>query len=205
MGLLDTISRWFKPEPIASASDLRAFLDSRSAFISQKCVVEYARARTGVMSPKLFKEEAFKAALTRSRWTTYAIVYCDVAEMVEGLLRRRVSLPPGALEDRLVGMGRATFFAYDLPEGAPRDFWDRAVERLEHRLAEARLHAPKPVRDIPKAHIDEVFANLPIHESLRGHDYELIQNNLRTNLVRVHEDFLAAVDFGRLVKAIEAG
>jgi len=205
MGLLDTLSRWFKPEPVATASDLAAFMDSRAAFIAQKCVVEYARARTGVMSPKLFKEAAFKTALSQSRWTTYAIVYCDVAEMVEGLLRNRTGLPPGRLAERLVEMGRATFLAYGLPEDAPADFWDRAVDRLERRLAEARLHAPKPVREIPKGGIEEVFANLPIHASLRGHDYELVQNNLRTNLVRVHEDFLAAVDFDRLAKALDGG
>jgi hypothetical protein len=205
MALLETLARWLRPEPIASVPELQAFMDSRAAFIAQKCVVEYARARTGVLSTKLFKEAAFKEALTRSRWTTYTIAYCDVSEMVEGLLRSRVRLSRTELAQRLLDWGQAAFLAHGLPEGAPPDFWARAIERLERRLAEARLHAPKPVREIPKTDMDEVFANLPIHESLRGHDYELVQNNLRTNLVRVHEDFLAAVDFDRLVRSIDSG
>lgn len=205
MGLLDTILGWFRTEPIATVPELAAFMDSRAAFISQKCVVEYARARTGVLSPKLFKEQAFRDALSQSRWTTYTIAYCDVAEMMEGLLRKRVRISEAALSDLLARLGAEAFRAHGQPEGAPEDFWPRAIERLEHRLAEARLHAPKPVREIPKTDMEVVFANLPIHETLRGHDYELVQNNLRTNLVRVHEDFLAAVDFDRLARAIDSG
>jgi hypothetical protein len=133
-----------------------------------------------------------------SRWTTYALVYCDVTEVVEGVLRPHALGPLTSLADGLVRIGERTFARYGLPEGAPEDFWDRAVERLEKRLALAQLHAPRPVRDIPKTEIDAILASLPIHPSLRGEDFELLQNNLRINLVRIYEDFLARADRARL-------
>lgn len=202
MAMLQAVSRWFRPTPVATVGELATFMDSRAAFIAQKCVFEYARARSGVLSSKLFKEPAFNAAVTRSRWVTYTITFCDVSEMVEGLLRPRVRGASG-LESGLVDIGRRAFAAHGLPEGAADDFWREALKRLERRLAAARLHTPKPVREIPKSDMDVVFANLPIHESLRGHDYELVQNNLRTTLVRVYEDFLAAADLEALGTALD--
>ena len=50
------------------------------------------------------------------------------------------------------------------------------------------------MRELPKTDIEAIFANLPIHASLRGHDFELVQNNLRTNLVRIYEDLIAAAE-----------
>lgn len=198
MALLDRVARWFRTEPIATIGALEAFMDSRSAFMAQKCVIEYCRARSGVLSMKLFKEPAFLDALHHSRWTTYGLAYCDIAEMIEGVLRPHSSGSPNQLAEGLARIGERTFASHGLPAGAPDDFWAGAVARLERRLALAQLHAPRPVRDIPKTEIEAVLASLPIHPSLRGQDFELLQNHLRINLVRIYEDFLARADRQRL-------
>jgi hypothetical protein len=196
--MFDRFTRWFRTEPIADLEALEAFLDSRAAFMAQKCVFEYCRARSGALSMKLFKEKAFLEALHHSRWTSYSLVYCDVMEAVEGVLRPHAAGSVRQLSEALVHMGERTFASHGLPEGAPEDFWSGAVERLAHRLAQAQLHAPRAVRDIPKTEIDAVLATLPIHPSIRGHDFELLQNHLRINLVRIYEDFLASADPARL-------
>lgn len=198
MTLLERLVRWFRSEPIATAEALEQFMDSRAAFMAQKCVVEYCRARSGVLWQKLFKERAFLDALNHSRWTSYAVVYCDIAEMVEGVLRRYPVEPSPALCEALVATAKRTFARYGQPEGVGDDFWDQALERLELRLARAQLHRPRPVRELPKTDLETIFASLPIHASLRGHDFELVQNNLRTNLVRIYEDFIAVADVDRL-------
>jgi hypothetical protein len=196
--MFDRLTRWFRTERIAGPEALEAFLDTRAAFMAQKCVFEYCRARSGALSMKLFKEEAFLEALHHSRWTAYSLVYCDVAEAVEGVLRPHAGGSIRALAEALVDMGERTFASHGLPEGAPDDFWTGAVERLATRLAQAQLHAPRPVRDIPKTEIEAFLATLPIHPSIRGHDFELLQNHLRINLVRIYEDFLASADLARL-------
>lgn len=198
MTLLDRLASWFRTVPIATIDSLEAFLDSRAAFMAQKCVFEYCRARSGVLSMKLFKEPAFIAALHHSRWTTYGLVYCDIAEMVEGVLRPHARGSPASLAEGLARIGERTFASHESSAGAPDEFWSDAVARLERRLALAQLHAPRPVREIPKTEIEAVLASLPIHPSLRGQDFELIQNHLRINLVRIYEDFIAGADRDRL-------
>lgn len=194
MTLLHRLADWFRNPAIATIDSLEEFIDSRAAFMAQKCVVEYCRARSGVLSMKLFKEPAFLEALHHSRWTTYAVVYCDIAEMVEGVLRPHARGTPNRLAERLAHLAERTFASHGLPEGAPEGFWSDAVARLERRLALAQLHAPRPVRDIPKTEIEAILVSLPIHPSLRGEDYELLQNNLRINLVRIYEEFISRVD-----------
>jgi hypothetical protein len=142
--------------------------------------------------------KAFIEALHHSRWTSYSLVYCDVAEMPsKGCCARTWPGSVGQLAQALVGMGERTFASHGLPGGAG-GFLGQSHQRLEKRLALAQLHAPRPVREIPKTDLEAVLASLPIHPSIRGHDFELLQNHLRINLVRIYEDFLAAADRDRL-------
>ena len=64
MGILDALmSRLFhKAEPISEPARFAAFMDSRAAFLAQKCVVEFCRVRAGVYWQKLFSEAEFQAA-----------------------------------------------------------------------------------------------------------------------------------------------
>lgn len=203
MTILRSILGRFRKEPLATLPALDDFIDERAAFIAQKCVVEYARARSGVLSEKLFKEEAFIAALTRSRWTSYTATACDVAEMVMGKLRPHSDLVAPRLAAALAARMGAVFARYPLPPHAREGFWEEASAMLGRELARAALAAPRPVKDIPLERARLVFDSLPVHESMRQHDYVLIQNNLRTNLVRAHEDFVAVADISALARALD--
>ena len=177
-----------------SLAGLDTFLDERAAYIAQHCVFEYSRARAGLAWQKLFDEPLFLEALERSRWISYTATFCDVAEMVYGRLLPHWPLPAGELAAALAARGKGVFARYPLPDAAPDDFWRSAGERLDHDLAFAALGAPKPVNQIPLARVEIVFDNLPVHESLRGHDRMLVQNNLRTGLVGVHDTFVARAE-----------
>jgi len=87
MGLFD----WFKPKlVIADAASLASFLETRTAFLVQKTTWEYARARAATNYEKLFKEEEFITAVNLSCWSNYPHCLTHEAQMVEGVLRRRV-------------------------------------------------------------------------------------------------------------------
>ena len=75
---------------------LAAFMDSRAAFLAQKCVVEFCRVRAGVYWQKLFSEKEFQEALDTSRWRAYPPAFAMVAEMVEGALREAAGLTAAA-------------------------------------------------------------------------------------------------------------
>ncbi len=201
MGLLDGLLPGFlrKAAPIRSIADLADFMDSRAAFLSQKCIVEFCRVRAGVYWQKLFSEEEFKAALDHSRWRAYPPCYGMVAEMVEGTLREAAGRRQRGLPAALERVSRVSFAKYPVPNGSSETFWEDAAVLVRGRLAATQAGAPRPVREIAEPMARLVFDAVPIHPALLTNDYDYIFNFLRMNVLRAHEDLLKAADRTALV------
>ena len=71
----------------ATRKRLADFIDQRAAFVAQKGIYEYSRARAGHYAKVLFSEPEFQAAADNSRWRAYPLGLAMVAELAEGLLR----------------------------------------------------------------------------------------------------------------------
>lgn len=196
MGLLDMFRR---PPPLADVGELEDFLDERASFLVQKNVFEYSRARAGIMAEKLFREPGFKEAIDTARWRGYPIALANVTEMVEGVLRPRAGGREGELLAAMITASRAVIHRYPVPQREPAHFWAEAETWLEARLRPIQDEPPKPVKDIPLSTARQMFDLLPIHPSLRGEDYIMVRNHLRTNLCRMFEDFVARAELDPLV------
>jgi len=202
MGLLDLFR---KPAAIESLIDMEDFLDTRSAFMVQKCVFEYSRARAGILWQKLFSEEGFKAAVSRSTWRNYPLCLENIAVMVEQVLRPNAGDRQAELRAGIKAATTNVTDRYPVPEGFKAQFWADARDRIAARIERAGLAAPHPVKDLPKETIREFFDDLPVHESLRGHDFILVQNNLRSNLCQMHDEFVGRADLPALTRSVIAG
>lgn len=196
MGLVDKLvgGLFAKPQPIATRSDLAAFMDSRAAFLAQKCVVEFCRVRAGVYWQKLFSEKEFQDELDLSRWRAYPPAFAMVAEMVEGALREAAGIRQRHLPERLTGLAQEIFDRYPSPAGEDPAFWTLALGLVEEQLAKTQAGPPRPVRQLPKPMARAVFNVLPMHKDVVTNDYDYIFNNLRMNILRAHEDFINVAD-----------
>lgn len=192
MGLIDNlVSTVFrKTPPIASAAELADFLDARSAFLAQKCVVEFCRVRAGVYWQKLFSEREFQEKLTAACWQSFPPATAMLAEMLEGAIRPAAGLRQRRLPAAIEEVAASVFARHPLPAGAPDDFWQEARQLVRERLDATQASAPRPVRKVAEPMAKLIHAALPIHKDIVEHDYDYIRNNLRMNLLRAHEDFL---------------
>jgi hypothetical protein len=204
MGFLDNLVPGFlrRATPIRSSADLADFMDSRAAFLSQKCIVEICRVRAGVYWQKLFSETAFQTALDQSRWRAYPPCYAMVAEMVEGALREAAGIRQRALPAAIEVVAQASFAKYAVPSGEPEAFWENSAALVRERLAATQVGAPRPVREIPDPLARKVFEAVPIHPDLLTNDYDYVFNFLRMNLLRAHEDFLESADRPAIVSEL---
>jgi hypothetical protein len=167
---------------IADRRALASFVASESAFVSQKCTVEYCRARSGLNWDKLFKERAFAEAMDVCRWEAYGAVLSDMAVVAEGKLRGSVA-HGGDLAEALTGVVAEALDAFGRP--AYRDDWASAwTDAIGRRLAQAALGPFQPAHEVAKAAAAIVYDVLPMHPSVRVHDRELVTNNLRFALSR---------------------
>jgi hypothetical protein len=200
MGIFD----WFKrPPAIADRAALVEFVDTRSAFLVQKSIFDFAHACTGMAFAGLMQEPDFVAAMDQSRWRAYPLGLSMIAETVHGVL-----LPAAAGAMPLAeAMREVAFDAFDnhrTQSVMDPQAWTNARVDLGRRVVGIALHPPKAVKDIPVAVFEHFYANLPIIAKIRGDDREIIGNHLRLNLLRIYEDFSARADVEALVFALGA-
>jgi hypothetical protein len=182
---------------IATPESLAGFMAEQAAFVAQKCTIDYCQARTGLMWPQLEKEQVFRDALDRARWEAYPLVLSDVGIMIEGLMRpalKPASLLPFA--SWLTQTYAGCLDRYGPPRHRdPGATWEHDVEGFRHRLGQAQMAAPRPVHEVGGESGRALHRLMPIHPTLTRQDAEMIANNVKLRLARVHEDLERQGDF----------
>jgi hypothetical protein len=180
--------------PIRDLDSLAEFIDQQSAFLVQKGIYEYSRARAGHYAKVLFGEKEFQDAVEQSRWRAYPLGLAMVAELVEGALRPEVGDARRAALDALIKVTLAIFDRYPQPAVLDAVTWSEARATLAHQLDLIGTHAPKPAKDIPEVFAETYFALMPIHDKLRGRDFATTRNYLRVTMCNIHDELVKRVD-----------
>lgn len=202
-GLLGFFDFFRRPPPIRDAAALADFIDQNSAFVAQKGIYEYSRARAGHYAKVLFREQEFLQAVEQSRWSAYPLGLAMVAEIVEGILRpygadRRLQL------DALIALVLSVFDRYPVPAPLGAAAWSAARAELARRLTLIGLHPPKRAMDVPEPWAETYFNLMPIHEKLRRPDQPAIHNYLRVTMINIHDEFSKRMDAPALASALSA-
>jgi hypothetical protein len=200
MAWLDLFRR---PRPrIGDVAALSLFIDEQSAFLVQKGIYEYARARAGHYAKVLFAEQAFIDAVERARWQAYPLGLIMMGELVEGLLRPYAGEDRYAVLDGLVPVVLRVFDRYPVPAAIGAEAWGAAREEVARRLRGVSLHPPKPAKDIAEPFAQAYFDLMPIHEKLRSRDFLTTRNYLKVTLCNIHDQLAQRLDAAALVAAV---
>ena len=202
MSLRRLLTRKTRP-PVATLDELADFLAAQTAYVSQRTVLEYCRARTGLNWDKLYREQAFVDSLEVCRWEAYAEVLAEVAELALILLRRQGPAEPQVY---LPGMAAAVGAALRRhPVPGHRSSWDGAAAAIGQHLAQSLLAAPRAVHLAGFGAADAIFARLPIHPDLRREDREMFRNSMRFALCRVFDEMTRRLDIAALAQSLHGG
>jgi hypothetical protein len=193
----------FRPRPpIRDREALADFIDAQSAFIVQKGIYEYSRARAGHYAKVLFAEAGFAKSVEHSRWQAYPLGLSMVGEMVAGVLRPYAGEERRAVLDQIIAVVLSVFDRYPVPPSIGETGWQAARHELAHRLDLVGGHAPKRVMDIPDPLAESYFAMMPIHEKLRGRDFATTRNYLRVSLCNIHDELVDRIDAPAVTSAL---
>jgi hypothetical protein len=202
MALFDMFSR---RRPIRDERDLAEFIDGNAAFLVQKAIYEYSRARAGHYSKVLFKEPEFHKAVDLSRWRAFPLGIAMVAEIVEGVIRPQAGGDRRRDFDVLVAIVLSVFDRYPVPEVLGPDAWQELRADLERRLRLISSHPVKRAMDVPEQYAALYFDLMPIHEKLRGRDLETTHNYLKVTLCNIHEELTKRIEGQPLAQLSGAG
>jgi len=199
MGLFD----WFrKRPPIRDRAELADFIDGNAAFLMQKGLYEYSRARAGHYAKVLFREPEFHAAIETARWRAYPLGLAMVGEMVEGVLRAHVGEGRRAAQEALGDIVLGVFDRYPVPAALSEREWREHRAELARRLQLVGLHAPKRAMDIPEQWAQTYFDLMPIHEKLRTRDFPTTRNYLRVAMCNIHDEFSERLDAPAIMSSL---
>jgi hypothetical protein len=196
----------FRPRPpIRDREALADFIDAQSAFIVQKGIYEYSRARAGHYAKVLFAEKEFAEAVEHARWQAFPLGLSMVGEMVDGVLASQAGMQRRAMLDQLIAVVLSVFDRYAVPPSIGEEAWLAARSDLAHRLDLVGGHARKRVMDIPEPLAESYFAMMPIHEKLRGRDFQTTRNYLRVSLCNIHDELISRMDRTAVERALTTG
>jgi hypothetical protein len=190
MNLLSFLRR--RP-PIATPEALAEFIDGNAAFLVQKGLYEYSRARAGHYAKVLFGEQDFKDAVEVSRWRAYPLGLAMVTELADGLLRPAAA-DRQAQFDTLRALALSVFDRYPAPEPLGAEAWRALRLDLENNLQRINMHAPKRAKDIPEPYVEKYFDLMPIHEKLRTAEFPTIGNYLRVTAINIYVELEKRAD-----------
>jgi hypothetical protein len=201
MGFFDLFRR---PAPIRDAGELAEFIDRHAAFVVQKGIYEYARARAGHYAKVLFKEPEFQAACDVSRWRAFPIGLAMVGELVEGVLRPLARGEEYRQREAIGALVLGVFDRYPVPAALGAAAWAELRSDLMRRLEQIGIHAVKPAKDIPVPFAERYFNLMPIHQKLRAAEFPTITNYLRVTLCNTHDEFSGRADVAALARALSS-
>lgn len=183
---------------------LADFVDMQSAFLVQKGIYEYSRARAGHYSKVLFGEPEFRHAVENSRWRAYPLGLAMVGEVVVGVVDQIASQGRESVLSAVVELVLSVFDRYPVPAVLDDDTWRQARSELAKRLELIGLHQTKRAMDIPEPLAKAYFALMPIHEKLRGQDYPTLKNYLRVTLCNIHDELTTRIDAQAVANQLKA-
>jgi hypothetical protein len=191
--------------PIREIKDLADFIDEQAAFLTQKGIHDYSRARSGPYAKTLFHEPEFVQALEKSRWHAYPLGLAMVGELVEGVLRPYAGKDPGLILDELTDVVLSVFDRYPVPAPIGREAWLDTRSELALKLDRVRMHPPKRAIDIPESYSKRYFSLMPFHKSMLTADEPTARGYLRISLANLHEELSKRIDAARIVELLRKG
>jgi hypothetical protein len=199
MGFRDLFRR---TPPIRASHELAQFIDERAAFLVQKGIYEYCRARAGHYSKVLFSEKEFQDALERSRWRAYPLGLAMVGELVEGVLRPHADADEAGQRERLGTLVLSVFDRYPAPAQFDQRTWSDARAELARRLQSIGLHAPKRAKDIPEPYARTYWDLMPIKKEVRSADFPTTRSYLMVTLCNFHDELASRLDAPALLESL---
>jgi hypothetical protein len=188
--------------PIRDAAALSDFIEEQAAFLVQKGIYEYSRARAGHYSKVLFAESGFHAAVDLSRWQAFPLGLAMVGELVEGVLARAPAADRDAQSAALRDLVMSVFDRHPPPPSLGPARWQELRSELSGRLARIGLHPPKAAMDIPEPYADSYFSLMPIHEKLRGQDAPTLRSYLRVTMCNISDELTKRLDAAAVAAAL---
>ena len=193
-----------RPPPVTTAAGLAELAGRTAAYVAQKTVIDYCRAKSGSFSYALFEEKPFLDALELCKWEGFAAVLADLMLVFEAYLRGQAGGEAGPLAAALCALYAEVLDSHPLPAHRPQG-WHDVKAALGVHLALAQSHPPAAPSELAKPAARQIYAALPIHDYYKELDAGVIEGALGFQMTAFWGTLQRRVDAAAVVADLLTG
>ncbi len=179
--------------PIDSVAALCDFVSTRAAFVAQKKLYGYLKARMGTRYPSMFEDEVFVASVNIAKMHVFVAALSDLAVHAGVRVGAEAALDEAgrsALASTCFRAGLADNAAAMRDEASMVD-WLAAFEARLEGVHWANLEAGGDAfSDSPRALLDWA----PIADRLKRYDAEIVENSIRFAWIEIRRELARRLD-----------
>ena len=203
MGLFDFLLR--RKPALRTPQQLADFINEQAAFVVQKGIYDYSRARAGHYSKVMLADAGFQKALDRSRWRAFPLGLAMVGETVESVLAPQTGGDRRGALDPLIRLVLSVYDRYPRPDVVTEEEWSAGRAELALHLDRLSTHPPKRIIDIPVPFADRYFAMMPFDKPFLTPDAPTARGFMQLQLIKVQELLQQRMDAAAMVRELCGG
>lgn len=190
--------------PIATVEELNGFVATRSAFVAQKKLYGYLKARMGTRYPSMFEDDFFVQSINVAKMHVFAACLSDMTVFAVARLTLAEGIGPVSAAGMASQCYRAGLAANggEMSEAHDPGQWIAAFER---RLAETVWANVAAGADCFVESPPALVKWAPIAPELKRYDVEIVENSIRYAWTEIRRSFRSRLDAAAVIEDWNAG
>ena len=175
---------------INNISELRKFIQKKSAWVSQETLYGYLKTRMGAKYILMFEDEIFLGSINKAKWNIYAVALQDLTFYTISYLKNENNFHD-------VEKSKEIFFQImeeELNNEIPKDIYEKGKKEFSERYE--KINWIEYYKSLPfnKSAL-ALYEWSPIAEELKTLDRKIVLNSMILKWENVQKDFTKLLNF----------
>jgi len=185
------IFSFLKPKrKIKNISDLKTFIQSKSAWVSQETLYGYLKTRMGAKYILMFEDEIFLGSINKAKWNIYAVALQDLtfyclSYIINNFNADYTSKATDIYQDMLND---------EKKNDMPNDIIENSLKKFRERIE--KLDWKKYYTDLPfNQSALALYEWSPVADELKTLDKKIVLNSMILKWDNIKKEFNKLIDF----------
>ena len=184
------IFNFLKPKKkISNVSDLKSFIQRKSAWISQETLYGYLKTRMGAKYILMFEDEIFLGSINKAKWNIYAVALQDLTFYCLSYLKNNLNidqtLKANDIYEEILNEESKNEMPHEIIESSKTKFNER-LKKIDWQ----KYHSSLPFNESALA----LYEWSPIAEELKTLDKKIVLNSMILKWDNIKKEFINLIN-----------
>ena len=184
------IFNFLKPKrKITNISELKSFIQRKSAWVSQETLYGYLKTRMGAKYILMFEDEIFLGSINKAKWNIYAIALQDLTFYCVSYLKNNSIIDYTLKANNIY----QEILSEEKNNQMPIDIIENSIKKFNERLAKVdwgKYYSDLPFNESALA----LYEWSPIAEELKTLDRKIVLNSMILKWDNIKKEFINLIN-----------